>query len=351
MRILAIETSCDETAAAVVQNGRLMLSNTVTSSVQLHQAYGGVVPEIAARSHLEVITPVIEQSLETANCCWDDIDALAVTQGPGLAGSLLIGVMTARLLALTQNKPLYAINHVEAHMYANFITETSLANYTTAAKAPTLPLLALIVSGGHSHIIYLKNHADYKVIGRTRDDAVGEAFDKVAKMLGLPYPGGPSVAKAALTGDPASVKLPSAQMSGYDFSFSGLKTAVLRAAQSKAGKDFTLPSTELPGLLDEAQKADLAASFQQTALDTLIRNLSAAIDEYKPASVIIGGGVAANQKLREVAEEKLPLKPLVPDIKLCTDNAAMIASLAYFRSKINPPTDTYKLDIQSNMHM
>lgn len=351
MRVLGIETSCDETAAAVVENGQCMLSNTVASSVELHKAYGGVVPEIAARSHLEVITPVINQAMATARASWDDIDAIAVTQGPGLAGSLLIGMMTARMLAITQDKPLYPLNHVEAHIYANFITESAIEGYQLPADSPALPLLALIISGGHSHIVLVRDHGDYEVIGRTRDDAVGEAFDKVAKMLGLPYPGGPSVSQAALKGDAKALKLPVAQMAGYDFSFSGLKTAVLRAAQVMVGKDFTLASTELPGLLNSRQKADLAASFQETALKTLLDKFSRAVDQYQPTSVVIGGGVAANRRLRELAELTLPAHVAYPDIKLCTDNAAMIASLAFYQAAKAAPANPYKLDILPNMSM
>ena len=268
MRILGIETSCDETAAAVVADGTEMLSNVVASSVDLHAAYGGVVPEIAARSHLESILPVIDQALADAGSTWKDIDAIAVTYGPGLIGSLLVGVMTARTLAITKDKPLYGINHVQAHVYANFITKTSQSGYSLPASAPGFPLLALIVSGGHTQIALFENHQKYRLLGQTLDDAVGEAYDKVAKILGLPYPGGPSVATAALKGDPGAIKLPYAQLaSPYDFSFSGLKTAVLRAAQDLAGKDFTLPSSELPALLNASQKADLAVSFHDSSFN------------------------------------------------------------------------------------
>lgn len=351
MKILGIESSADETAVAVVEDGRKLLANCVASSVDLHKAFGGIVPEIAARSHLEVIIPVIEQALDAADCQLADIDAIAVTQGPGLGGSLLIGLMTARQLAITTGKPLYAVNHVEAHIYANFITQSAIPGYQLPVSSPALPLLALIVSGGHSHLIKLSDHGHYQVLGRTRDDAVGEAFDKVAKMLGLPYPGGPSIAKLAAKGDPAAVKLPVAQLPGYDFSFSGLKTAVLRAAQAAAGRDYTLPSTELPQLLNERQKANLAASFRETALTTLVRNLAQATQEHSPTSVVIGGGVAADQRLRELAEQQLPIKPTYPDIRLCTDNAAMVAALAYFQAGRKPASDPYKLDIEPNLSL
>lgn len=344
MRILGIETSCDETAAAVVGDGRAMLSSVISSSVDLHTAYGGVVPEIAARSHIEVIIPVIEQALGDAKTGWDEIDAIAVTQGPGLMGSLLIGVLTARTLAIAKNKPLYPANHVLAHTYANFITSTSLPGYQLNNRAPEFPFLALIVSGGHSQLMLYKSHNNYNILGQTRDDAVGEAFDKVAKILGLPYPGGPSIDKAAKKGDPASVKLPKAKMeNGYDFSFSGLKTAVLRAAQEMAGKDYTFPSHELPEALNDSQKADLAASFQQTAAETLADAAVRAENEFKPKTVLLAGGVAANQTLRQELQKRLNTALLCPDIKLCTDNAAMIAAAAFYGRKLS--ADPYNLEV------
>ncbi len=352
MKILGIETSCDETAAAVVEDGQKMLSSSLATSIDMHIAYGGVVPEIAARSHIESIIPVVEDALETAKTSWDDIDTIAVTYGPGLSGSLLIGVMTARTLAIAKNKPLYGVNHVEAHVYANFITETPLPSFVLPATLPKFPILALIVSGNHSQIVLFKNHFDYKVLGQTGDDAVGEAFDKVAKILGLPYPGGPSVSQAAQKGDPASVKLPISKLENpYDFSFSGVKTAVLRAAQKMAGKDFTFPSTELPTALSEAQKLNLAASFQDTAIRTLINGLKAAANQFGPQSIVIAGGVAANQELRRQAEKLTP-KPIYTDIKLCTDNAAMIAAQAYFMaSHKRPPVDPYTLEIDPGLQM
>jgi N6-L-threonylcarbamoyladenine synthase len=352
MIVLGIETSCDETAAAVVRDGRQMLSNVVASSLDLHKAYGGVVPEIAARSHLEVINPVIAEALAGAGCSWDDIDAIAVTYGPGLGGSLLVGVLTARTLAIKLNKPLYAVNHVAAHIYANFITETTLPGYSLPEKPPALPLLALIVSGGHSQLVLLTDHSDYQVLGRTADDAVGEAFDKVAKIVGLPYPGGPSIAAAAERGDPQAFTFPKARMQNpYDFSFSGLKTAVLRAAQSQAGKDFTFPSSKLPELLDESQTADIAASFQRIAIETLVSNLEKAYLTYRPTSVVIGGGVAANAELRRQVSNRLATPVSYPDIKLCTDNAAMIAALAFHNRGSQQPADPYSLEIEPSLAM
>jgi N6-L-threonylcarbamoyladenine synthase len=346
MKILGIESSADETCAAIVEDGHKLLSNVIASSLDLHNIYGGIVPEIASRSHLEIIVPVIAEALEVAKTDWDDIDAIAVTQGPGLSGSLLICNLTARSLAIAKNKPLYPVNHVLAHTYANFITSTSLPGYQLNGSTPQFPFLALIVSGGHSQIMLYKNHGDYKILGQTRDDAVGEAFDKVAKILGLPYPGGPSVAKSAKQGESKAVKLPKSRLDNpYDFSFSGIKTAVLRAAQAACGKSFDFPSVQLPGLLNDQQKADLAASFQSTAVETLIDALEKACDEFKPACVLIGGGVAANQALREEAASRIRLPLLYPDMKLCTDNAAMIAALTYFKAQKEAPVTPYKLEV------
>ena len=282
MLILGIETSCDETAAAVVEDGFRLHSNTVASSMDLHVQYGGVVPEIAARSHIEAILPVIQQSLDDASCNWSDIDAIAVTQGAGLGGSLLIGVLTARTLAITHKKPLYAINHVAAHVYANFITHTSLPNYKLPSTQPQFPMLAIIVSGGHSQLVLFTNHFDYTILGQTHDDAIGEAFDKVAKILGLPYPGGPSIAHAAKTGNPQAFPLPKANVSKYDFSFSGIKTAVLRLAQAQIGEDYGFPSIKLPERLSVTQKHDIAASFQRVAIETIVDKAKLAYEEFAP---------------------------------------------------------------------
>lgn len=425
MRILGIETSCDETAAAVVEDGHKLLSSVVASSVDLHAVYGGVVPEIASRSHLETIIPVIEQALNSAfqafqgrtlekenmaSDLWEEIDAIAVTQGPGLSGSLLIGVMTARTLAIAKNKPLFPVNHVEAHVYANFLTSTASSppvagqsptgpgdfldnavletpilsrssksttssdsrfrlalpqnaadvkewklgekTYILPSSPPRFPLLALIVSGGHSQLVLFGGHGDYRLLGQTKDDAVGEAFDKVAKIVGLPYPGGPSVSAAAESGNPDALKLPTAKMENkYDFSFSGLKTAVLRASQTLAGKGYDFPSTGLSKLLNKQQVADIAASFQRTAVLTLVNGLKIATAEFKPASIVISGGVAANQELRSQLDMSGLTPVFFPDIKLCTDNAAMIASLGYFRALNLPPADPYSVEILPNYAM
>jgi N6-L-threonylcarbamoyladenine synthase len=353
MIVLGIESSCDETAAAVVEDGYKLRSNVVASSMDLHAAYGGVVPEIAARSHIEAITPVIEQALEQAGCGWDDIDAIAVTYGAGLGGSLLIGVLTARTLAITKSKPLYAINHVEGHVYANFLTETTLEGYVLPGAQPTFPTLALIVSGGHSQLVLFRDHFDYTLLGQTQDDAIGEAFDKVAKIIGLPYPGGPSVGKKALEGDAHKFNFPKAKLNGkYDFSFSGLKTAVLRTAQAEIGQDFTFPSKDLPERLSEAQKANIAASFQRIAVETVVDKAMLAYDEFAPASVVIAGGVAASPELRRQLAERLPIAIAYTDPKLCTDNGAMIATLGCFHVKYQRPTaDPYTLDITPNLSM
>lgn len=388
MRVLGIESSCDETSAAVVEDGQTLLSNVVSSQIDIHAAYGGVVPEVAARSHIEVINPVINQALRDAGCDWDDIDAIAVTYAPGLIGSLLVGTLAARTLALIKNKPLYPIHHVEAHVYANFITDQQSADslgtsskhlQPKASKAPMplpgrgakpfvrdtkadklnlpfsqprFPMLALIVSGGHSQLVLFKDHGDYLLLGQTQDDAVGEAFDKVAKIIGLPYPGGPSIAQAALHGDPYKYSLPKAKLAGaYDFSFSGLKTAVLRAVQRDVGVDFTFASKDLPGLLSDVQQADFAASFQRVAVETLVDKAEAAFRDYAPASVVIAGGVAANQELRRQLSERLPLTISYAPMSLCTDNAAMIASLGYYYAQKKQPTNPLDLEVVPSLSM
>lgn len=353
MKILGIESSCDETAAAVVQDGQKLLSNVVASSMDLHVKYGGVVPEIAARSHIEAINPVINEALTEAGCSWDDIDGIAVTYGAGLSGSLLVGVLAARTLAIIKKKPLYAVNHVQAHVYANFLTSTSLPGYNLPSAQPRFPLLALLVSGGHSQLVLFQDHFNYQLLGQTHDDAIGEAFDKVAKILGLPYPGGPSVEKAAVGGNSHAFQFPKAKLPGkYDFSFSGPKTAVLRAAQTAVGKDHTFPSFGLAELLTDKQKADIAASFQRIAIETVVDKTLLAYQEFSPANVVIAGGVAASSELRRQLANRLPCPIEYADRKLCTDNGAMIATLGYYlavanRSVANP----LALDIQPNLTM
>lgn len=394
MIILGIESSCDETAAAIVQDGRRLLSNVIVSQIDIHSQYGGVVPEIAARSHIEAINPVIHKALADAELTWDDIDAIAVTYAPGLVGSLLVGTLAARTLAILKNKPLYPIHHVEAHVYANFITEqqssrpasspedpsataaleiTSLSREFQGAKGglqvieagkaiekllplpakqPTFPMLALIVSGGHSQLVLFKDHGDYELLGQTQDDAVGEAFDKVAKILGLPYPGGPSIAAAALRGDASKYRLPKAKLDNpYNFSFSGLKTAVLRAVQAELGVDYTFPSHELAARLTSVQQDDFAASFQKIAVETLVDKAERAFNDYCPRSVVIAGGVAANQELRNELTRRLPLPIEYAPMQLCTDNAAMIATLGYYYAQKHQPTSPHDLEVVPSLSM
>lgn len=388
MKILGIESSCDETAAAVVENGQHLLANVVNSQIDIHVQYGGVVPEVAARSHIEAILPVIESALDQASCSWDDIDAIAVTHAPGLIGSLLIGTLTARSLALAYNKPLYGIHHVEAHTYANFITSGVELSIPYPEKQPQFPLLSLTVSGGHCQLVYFEGHGQYSLLGQTQDDAVGEAFDKVAKILGLPYPGGPSIAKAALSGDPHKYKLPKAKLAcnhqgphygltanlksknnqdslvqmatppdarlncrHYNFSFSGLKTAALRAVQQECGVDHTFPSFKLAERLNDQQKADFAASFQFIAIETLVDKTVTAAEQFQPQSVVIAGGVAANYELRRQLSARLKQSITYAPIELCTDNAAMVGSLGYYHQQKRPPDDPLTLPAIPSLSM
>ena len=355
MKILGIESSCDETAASVVEDGTRLLSNVINSQIDIHAAYGGVVPEIAARSHIEAINPAIEQALKEANCTWDDIDAIAVTYAPGLIGSLLVGTLAARTLAILKHKPLYPIHHVEAHVYANFVTQQSptlAQQLTLPSSQPAFPMLALIVSGGHTQLVLFRDHGDYELLGQTQDDAVGEAFDKVAKIIGLPYPGGVSIDRAAPDGNRNACPLPKAKLQNpYDFSFSGLKTATLRAVQHELGKDITFPSHELAGLLSESQRNDFAASFQRVAVETLVDKAVKAYNDLLPASVVIAGGVAASDALRRELKERLPIDIEYAPMKLCTDNAVMIATLAYYKAQRVEPCDPYALEVMPSISM
>lgn len=336
MIILGIETSCDETAAAVVEDGVKILSNVVVSQIDIFAEYGGVIPEVAARSHLEAILPVIDKALKDAGKTWNEIDAIAVTHAPGLLGSLLIGTLTARTLAILHNKPLYAVHHLKSHIYANWIS----------ALSPSFPLLALVISGGHTQILYMPAHNQFEIIGTTHDDAIGECFDKVAKILGLPYPGGPAISKAAEKGNPNKYPLPHPKVDGLDFSFSGLKTAVLRAVQKAAGVPISYPSHELKNLLTEEQVNDFAASFQKTAVDILLEKLEMARKEYPEVkSLVFAGGVSANQELRKQVKS-LETPVFFPEPALSGDNGAMVAAAGYFEiiSDVEP-TDPYKLNI------
>lgn len=333
MKILGIETSCDETAVAVVEDGVQILSNVVVSQIDIFKEYGGVIPEVAARSHLEVIMPVVSKALADANCTWGEIDAIAVTYAPGLLGSLLIGTLTARTLAILHNKPLYAVHHLKSHVYANWLGD---------ATGLAFPVLALVVSGGHTQILYMPAHNDFRIVGTTHDDAVGECFDKVAKILGLPYPGGPSIAKAAANGNAERYRLPHPKVEGLDFSFSGLKTAVLRAVQKELGLPISHPSHDLKNHLSPQQVADFAASFQKTAVEILCEKLGLALEMYpETQSVVVAGGVSANTALRESLPEAY-----FPEPRFSGDNGAMVAAACYFEILSGvKPVDPYKLNI------
>ncbi len=342
MKILGIETSCDETAVAIVEDGRKILSNVVSSQIDIHAEYGGVVPEIAARSHIEVMIPVVKKALQDARLQLTDLDGIAVTFGPGLVGSLLVGALTARTLSQLTGIPLFPINHVTAHTYANFLLD----------EVPQFPLLSLIVSGNHSQLVLFESHASYQVLGHTIDDAAGEAFDKVAKILGLPYPGGVSVSRLAEHGDKLKYALPKPKTANiYDFSFSGLKTAVLRAAQAAAGKDFRTPSHEVAGLLTEQQKRDMAASFQYTAIQILAGKLARAYVEFKPSAVVIAGGVASSSDLRKAVSAAIPLPVRYAPGNLCTDNGAMIAALGYYQSMLEGSVQPSSVEVNPVLAM
>ena len=326
MKILGIETSCDETAAAVVKDGTRILSNEVSSQVEIHARYGGIVPEVASRQHILAIIPVIEQAMTEAGTGWNDIDGIAVTAGPGLAGSLLIGVNTAKAISMSRKIPLTGVNHLEGHIYANWISRNS--------TTPEFPLLALIVSGGHSDLVLMKDHGSYELIGRTRDDAAGEAFDKAARILDLGYPGGPAIQKASESGTP-SIDLPRSWIKGTsDFSFSGIKTALLRLEESNQIEN----------------KLDAAASFQEAIAEVLVTKTINAAEDHGVKQIILAGGVAANRPLRErlVRESILPV--LVPEIRLCTDNAAMIATCGFFRFKAGK-IDGLSLDVSPGLKL
>lgn len=313
--ILGIETSCDETAAAVVADGRRILSNVVASQVDLHARYGGVFPELASRVHVEAIVPVVQEAMAQAGVEWRDLAAVAVTVGPGLVGSLLVGINFAKGLALGRGIPLVPVNHLEAHLYANWLQSDAEG---AAPPNLTFPLLVLIVSGGHTELVLMRGHGDYLCLGGTLDDAAGEAFDKVGRLLGLPYPGGPSIEKAAQSGDPARFRLPRAWLEGtYDFSFSGLKTAVARLVQEQDPDRRFVP--------------DIAAAFQEAVVDVLATKTVAAAREYGATAILLSGGVSANQALRAAVRERASVPVYYPPLFLCTDNAAMVAACGYFR--------------------
>ena len=318
MKVLGIESSCDETAAAVVEDGVNILADVVASQVELHARYGGVVPEVASRQHILSVIPVIEEAMETAKSDWQDISAVAVTNGPGLAGSLLVGVSVAKAIASVNGLPLIGVNHLEAHIYANWLGE----------EKPHFPLLCLIVSGGHTDLVLMRNHGDYVLLGRTRDDAAGEAFDKAARILGLGYPGGPAIDREAVKGI-VCIVLPRAWLKGSsDFSFSGLKTALLRLVENNRIDNI----------------ADAAASFQQAIVDVLVKKTVTAARKYGVKQILLSGGVAANRRLRKQLFEDSPITVLLPAPPLCTDNAAMVAACGYFRFQC-AKTDGLNLDV------
>jgi N6-L-threonylcarbamoyladenine synthase len=334
MNILGIETSCDETAAAVVTDGRTVRSNVISSQIELHRAHGGVVPELAARGQVTAIIPVVQAALEEAGTGIDDIDAVAYTEGPGLAGSLLVGVNAAKAYAWSLGKPTIPVNHLEAHVYANWLERDG-----APMEMPAFPAVCLLVSGGHTEILLLRGPDDVEVLGQTIDDAAGEAFDKGARLLGLGYPGGPAIQRAAEGGTPDAFAFPRAQLGGsYDFSFSGLKTSLLRqvdpyrlpdTAPKPKGQIF--PEHRPPRYRDDLPLADLAASYEEAIVDVLSTKLVRAAREYKAASVLIAGGVAANRRLRDRVMasigDAVPVR--WPAMEFCTDNAAMVAGLAW----------------------
>ncbi len=324
--ILGIESSCDETACAIVGDGPRLLAASVASQMEIHARYGGVFPEVASRQHVLNLLPVMQQTLDKADLSLDAIDAIAVTRGPGLAGSLVVGLNAAKGLALGSGKPLLGINHLEGHLYSAWLPE---------GQAPRFPLTALLVSGGHTELLLMKKHLRYQRLGGTRDDAAGEAFDKVARLLGLPYPGGPAIQQAARNGNPRAFDLPRAWLDGsWDFSFSGLKTAVLRLVR-RLEKEGPLPV------------ADLAASFQAAVVDVLAEKTLRAARAYGVPQILVAGGVSANEALRAAFQQQTRFAVHIPPLAYCTDNAAMIAVAGYFRF-LAGQRDPLDLEIKPN---
>ncbi len=322
MKILGIETSCDETAAAVVADGVTIISSEIASQVEIHARYGGIVPEVASRQHILAIIPIIERAMN--NIAWAELDGIAVTAGPGLAGSLLVGVNVAKAIALARGLPLTGVNHLEGHIYANWLEDHTI----------DFPVVCLVVSGGHSDLVLMKGHGAYVMLGRTRDDAAGEAFDKAARILGLGYPGGPAIEKAATQGE-ASVELPRAWLKdSHDFSFSGVKTALLRLVE--AGKI--------------TNREDAAASFQEAVVDVLVTKAIACAREHRANQILVSGGVAANKRLRERLVVESPMPVLVPSPALCTDNAAMIAAAGFFHM-LAGKVDDMRLDVVAGLKL
>ena len=331
MKILGIETSCDETAAAVVEDGARILSSQIASQVEIHARYGGIVPEVASRQHILTIMPVIEKAMAEAKVVWSDLSGIAVTVGPGLAGSLLVGVNVAKAMAMARQLPIVGVNHIEGHIYANWL----------AGHHIEFPVVCLIVSGGHSDLVLMRGHGDYVVLGRTRDDAAGEAFDKAARILGLGFPGGPAIERAAKLGTP-SLKLPRAWLKGSaDFSFSGLKTALLRMVE---GGQIPTEGKALSAV------ADAAASFQEAVFDVLVTKTVDVIRELQVKQLLLAGGVASNGILRQMIAKDSPVPVLVPEPVLCTDNAAMVAACGYYRFD-SGKVDGLDLDVMPGLRL
>ncbi len=334
-RILGIETSCDETAAAVVENGRVILSSVVASQVNLHAQFGGIFPEVASRQHILAIYPIVEQALRDAHLDLTDVDAIAVTRGPGLPGSLVVGVNTAKGLAIGSGLPLIGVNHLEGHLYSAWLYKADNGDYIP--PEPAFPLLTLIVSGGHTELVLMHDHLTYERLGGTLDDAAGEAFDKVARLLGLPYPGGPAIQQEVERGgNPSHIQFPRAWLEGtWNFSFSGLKTAVLREVRKLEENGMEVPV------------ADLAASFQEAVVEVLVIKTLKAAQEFGAKEILVAGGVSANQALRDAFQTRSPLPVHIPPIWLCTDNAAMMAGVGCFRYRAGQ-RDALDIDVLPN---
>lgn len=333
MLTLAIETSCDETSCAVLRGGREVLSNIISSQIEIHKKFGGVVPEVASRKHIEIINNIIQEALDEAEVGFNDIDLIGVTKGPGLVGALLIGLSAAKAIAYGLDKPIVGVNHMEGHICANYIEHKNLKP----------PFTCLIVSGGHTYLIYVKGYTDYELMGRTRDDAAGEAFDKVARTLGLSYPGGPLIDKLSKTGNKAAIDFPRVMLEkdSYDFSFSGLKTAVLNYINNMKQKD------------KEIVVEDVAASFQEAVLDVLVDKSFRLAKEKGSDKIVLAGGVAANSGLRKMMEErgkKESVDIFYPSLTLCTDNAAMIGSAAFFNYQAGNESDLH-LNVAPNLSL
>jgi N6-L-threonylcarbamoyladenine synthase len=376
--ILAIETSCDETAAAIVRGGQTIVANVVASQIDEHRRYGGIVPEVASRQHILAITPVVQEALAQLPGGWEQIDAVAATYGPGLAGALLTGLNTAKTLAWSRDLPFVGVNHIEAHIYANWL-EAGDAGLEAKKSAPPIsspqfPLIALVVSGGHTLLALLEGHGSYRLLGQTRDDAAGEAFDKAARIMGLGFPGGPAIQRAAEQA-PGGVTLPRAWLrDSYDFSFSGLKTAVLHQVQGRQNREAKLPgnrrqetgngrrenraqpptSNPQPATL-QPQSADkymaqLAYAFQESVVDVLVTKAIDAAQSYGATEILLAGGVAANTRLRQELARRAPVPLRCPPPALCTDNAAMIGAAAFFRFEAGLQSG-WDLDVQPNLKL